>query len=134
MNRRTALATPLTARTTPGLAVSRPSEHWTQTVWSGPWPGVAGALAVLILLLAFSHVVSLGVQQGELRRQTMARQALQLWRCDAPPQRLPGSCATDANSGDAREAQALLSASPGTYSPYSPYSPYSQVSLRQATR
>lgn len=128
MNHQTPLTTPLTARTTPGPVVRRPSEHWTQTVWSGPWPGVVGALAVLILLLAFSHVVSLGVQQGELRRQTMARQALQMWRCDAAPQRLPGSCAADANSGDAGEAQALLSASPGAYKPYS------QVSLRQATR
>ena len=116
MNRHTPLAGGLTFGMSTGLAQSRPSAHWTQTVWAGPWPGVAGALAVFALLLAFSHVVSLGVQQGELRRQAMARQASLLWRCDAAQPRPSGPCAAEPGPGDVREASLLLPSAPSSFS------------------
>ena len=113
------LTTRLTASGTEGRSDRQHSAPQAQSVWSGPWPGVAGALAVLALLLAFSHVVNLGVQQGELRRQQMARQAMQRWRCDVAPQHLPGSCATELGTADRREAAFLASDPPGGYTPNS---------------
>ena len=49
------------------------------------WPGVAVALASLVLLVAFQHVVRDGVQQGETRRKAVATRADAEWRCKALP-------------------------------------------------
>lgn len=120
--------TPLTA----GLGESRRgADDSAQTVWAGPWPGVVMALAVLALLLAFSHVVSQGVQQGELRRQAMARQASQLWRCDAAQQRLSGPCAAEFSPAAVPEATPLQ---PNPPSPDSIDNPYRQTDLQQPNR
>ena len=134
MNRQNPLAAGLSAGRTAGPAERQPSAHRAQNVWSGPWPGVAGALAVLALLLAFSHVVNLGVQQGELRRQQMARQAMQRWRCDAAQQRLPGSCATEPSTADEREAAFLSSSPPSTYRPNHANNPNSPKNLNGFNR
>lgn len=129
MNRQNPFATGLTAGGTEGPSDRQHSAIRVQNVWSGPWPGVAGALAVLALLLAFSHVVNLGVQQGELRRQQMARQAMQRWRCDVAQQRLPGSCAAELSTADERDAAYLSSNSPSAYTPNSPNNPNNPKNL-----
>ena len=109
--------TPLVA----GPAEGRPgAATGAQTVWAGLWAGLVVALAVFALLLAFSHVVSQGVQQGELRRQVMARQALQLWRCDATQRRLSEPCAAEPSPGDVREASLIPPSPPNSYIPAGP--------------
>jgi len=68
---------------------------WLQAARMTPWPGVMGvlgALAAFALLLAFSNVVSDGVQQGAQRRSAMALQAAPAWRCDTAEQRLLLRC------------------------------------------
>jgi hypothetical protein len=47
------------------------------------WPGIAAALASLVLLVAFQHVVRGGVQQGEARRKAFALHSDAQWRCKA---------------------------------------------------
>jgi hypothetical protein len=49
------------------------------------WPGIAAALASLVLLVAFQHVVRGGVEQGETRRKAVATHADAQWRCKALP-------------------------------------------------
>ena len=48
-------------------------------------PRVALLLSVLILLLAFQHVVRGAVDNGELMRQADARHAEASWRCRILP-------------------------------------------------
>lgn len=68
---------------------------WLQAFRLTPWPGVMGvlgALAAFALLLAFSQVVSDGVQQSALRRSTLASQAAPAWHCDTAEQQLLLRC------------------------------------------
>ncbi len=68
---------------------------WLQATRMTPWPGVMGvlgALAAFALLMAFSNVVSDGVQQGALRRGALAAQAAPAWRCDTAEQQLLLRC------------------------------------------
>jgi hypothetical protein len=74
---------------------------WLQATRLTPWPGVMGVLgglAAFALLLAFSQVVSDGVEQGALRRSTLAMQAAPIWRCDSTEQKLLRRCASDADN------------------------------------
>lgn len=48
-------------------------------------PGIAVALASVVLLVAFQHVVRDGVLQGETRRKAVATHADAQWRCKAFP-------------------------------------------------
>ena len=73
---------------------------WLQATRMTPWPGmmgVLGALAAFALLLAFSNVVSDGVQQGALRRGALASQAAPAWRCDTAEQQLLLRCAANSD-------------------------------------
>jgi len=45
------------------------------------WPAVVAALIGIALLIAFQHVVRVGLQQGETRRQAVAMRADAEWRC-----------------------------------------------------
>lgn len=70
---------------------------WLQATCVTPWPsvmGMLGALAAFALLLAFSQVVSDGMQQSALRRGTLAMQAAPAWRCDTAEQQLLLRCVT----------------------------------------
>lgn len=74
---------------------------WLRAASKTPGPGllgVLGALAAFALLLAFSNVVSEGVQQGALRRSTLAAQAAPAWRCDTTEQKLLLRCVAGADN------------------------------------
>jgi hypothetical protein len=56
-------------------------------------PAIAGALASILLLVAFEHVVRGGVQQGEARRKAVAMHTDAQWRCKGlPGARLRADC------------------------------------------
>lgn len=73
----------------------------TRTVWHGlrfalsllrypVWPALALTVLLLALLLSFQRVVAQGVVQGEQRRNAVAAETDDLWRCrriDRPDQR-----------------------------------------------
>ena len=74
---------------------------WLQATSLTPRPGLLGVLAALAafaLLMAFSQVVSDGVQQSALRRTALASQTAPAWRCDTAEQKLQVRCAAGADN------------------------------------
>ncbi len=76
--------------------------------------GSLAALIILGMLMAFYTVVSKAVQQGEIRRQASAHQAVAVWRCKMLPDLsartaclLQVHAIAQANLSDAMHASAL---------------------------
>ncbi len=69
----------------PGRQPTHTVWHWLRFASSllryPVWPALLAAVLMLVLLLSFQRVVAQGVVQGEQRRNAVAAESDDLWRC-----------------------------------------------------